>query len=49
MKNLMDFCIGIIVFWLLGFGIMFGSASGIFGGIDFFMGLAQRYWNRSVP
>lgn len=33
MKNLMDFCIGSIAFWLVGFGLMFGafSASGWFG------------------
>ena len=24
MKNLMDFCIGTVVFWLIGFGLMFG-------------------------
>ena len=28
MKNLMDFCIGTPAFWLVGFGIMFGSRSG---------------------
>ena len=27
MKNLMDFCIGTPIFWLVGFGIMFGSGS----------------------
>lgn len=36
MKNLMDFCIGTPLFWLVGFGIMFGSSSGFFGGIDLF-------------
>jgi len=36
MKNLMDFVIGTIGFWLIGFGIMFGSGSGFFGSIDFF-------------
>ena len=43
MKNLMDFCIGTIVFWLLGFGIMFGSASSFFGGIDFFISNSDSY------
>ena len=43
MKNLMDFCIGTIVFWLLGFGIMFGSASTFFGGIDFFISNSDSY------
>ena len=28
MKNLMDFCIGTPVFWLVGFGIMFGAGNG---------------------
>ena len=36
MKNLMDFCIGTPLFWIVGFGIMFGSSSGFFGGIDLF-------------
>ena len=36
MKNLMDFCIGTPVYWFVGFGIMFGTSSSIFGGIDFF-------------
>ena len=26
MKNLMDFCIGTPVFWLVGFGLMFGAS-----------------------
>ena len=34
MKNLMDFCIGTPVFWLVGFGIMFGSGTALFGKID---------------
>ena len=36
MKNLMDFSIGTPLFWIVGFGIMFGSASNFFGGIDLF-------------
>ena len=28
MKNLMDFAIGTPLFWLLGFGLMFGGAGG---------------------
>ncbi|MDR3280520.1 MAG: ammonium transporter [Synergistaceae bacterium] len=36
MKNLMDFCIGSVAFWVLGFGIMFGAdISGIIGKVDF--------------
>ncbi len=35
MKNLLDFCIGTIVFWVLGFGLMFGpDHGGIIGSID---------------
>lgn len=36
MKNLMDFCIGTPLYWLVGFGIMFGGSGLIFGGIDLF-------------
>ncbi|HEX2967793.1 MAG TPA: ammonium transporter [Bacteroidales bacterium] len=35
-KNLMDFVIGTIVFWAIGFGIMFGTKNGFWGGIDLF-------------
>ena len=34
MKNLMDFCIGTPAFWLVGFGLMFGSGSGLIGSFD---------------
>ena len=34
MKNLMDFCIGTPCFWLVGFGIMFGAGTQLFGWID---------------
>ncbi len=34
MKNLMDFAIGTPVYWLLGFGIMFGSSGALFGAFD---------------
>lgn len=36
MKNLMDFCIGTPLYWLVGFGIMFGTSSAFFGSIDLF-------------
>lgn len=36
MKNLMDFAIGTPIYWILGFGIMFGGSSALIGGIDFF-------------
>ena len=34
MKNLMDFCIGTPCFWLVGFGMMFGAGTKLFGWID---------------
>lgn len=34
MKNLMDFCIGTPAFWLVGFGLMFGSGTALFGKLD---------------
>lgn len=36
MKNTMDFAIGSVLYWFVGFGVMFGTQSAIFGGIDFF-------------
>ena len=35
MKNLMDFSIGSIAFFLVGFGLMFGVSNGFFGTTDF--------------
>lgn len=38
MKNLMDFALGTIAFWILGFGLMFaGDHGGFIGGFDFFI------------
>ena len=34
MKNLMDFCIGTPIYWLVGFGIMFAGTGPIIGGFD---------------
>jgi len=51
MKNLMDFCIGSIAFWLIGFGIMFGiDKFGFFGFSGFFLSSAntltsEGMWN----
>ncbi len=37
MKNLMDFSVGSVMYWTIGFSIMFGaSVSGIFGQVDLF-------------
>lgn len=36
MKNLMDFSIGSLTFWLVGFGLMFGTTNGFCGTNQFF-------------
>jgi len=42
MKNLMDFSIGSIVFFVIGFGLMFGATrTGFFGTSDFMLGFAS--------
>lgn len=38
MKNLMDFCIGSLVFWAFGFALMFGATNGFMGTSGFFLG-----------
>ncbi|MDR0561571.1 MAG: ammonium transporter [Spirochaetaceae bacterium] len=40
MKNLMDFCLGAIAYWAIGWGFMYGSDSlgGLIGASDFFKG-----------
>ncbi len=45
-KNLMDFVIGTIVFWMVGFGIMFGAKNGFFGGFDWF---SQNTYRTDMP
>ena len=45
-KNLMDFSIGTIAFWALGFGIMFGAKNGFWGGIDLF---SQNTYRTDMP
>ncbi|HLA42622.1 MAG TPA: hypothetical protein VJZ27_04260, partial [Aggregatilineales bacterium] len=50
MKNLFDFCIGTIVFFVLGFGIMFGSGNDFFGSEWFFLdGVPSLYPGLTVP
>ncbi|MDI3543099.1 MAG: ammonium transporter, Amt family [Candidatus Atribacteria bacterium] len=42
MKNLMDFSVGSIAFWMVGFGIMFGTDKlGLFGTSGFFLSSAN--------
>lgn len=45
-KNLMDFVIGTISFWLLGFGFMFGAKNGFYGGFDLF---TQHSYRTDMP
>jgi len=40
MKNLMDFSIGSVAFFLVGFGLMFGVSNGFFGHSDFMLSKA---------
>jgi Amt family ammonium transporter len=42
MKNLMDFSIGSIVFWAVGFGLMFGATNGLFGTSYFFVSSVEE-------
>lgn len=37
MKNLMDFACGSLIFWILGFGLMFAGSGKFIGGFDFFI------------
>lgn len=45
-KNLMDYVIGTIVFWAIGFGVMFGTKNGFWGGIDLF---SQGTYRTDMP
>ena len=50
MKNLMDFCIGTPCFWLVGFGVMFGAGSAVFGKLDpLIMGDYSHILTAGVP
>jgi ammonium transporter, Amt family len=47
MKNMMDFSVGAIAFWSVGFGLMFGVSNGFFGTSGFFFsdfGSEQDPW-----
>ena len=48
MKNLMDFSIGTLVFFFVGFGLMFGVSNGLFGTTNFMMigtDVTGKDWN----
>ena len=46
MKNLMDFSIGAPIFWLVGFGIMFGAGNGFIGNFDL---LSRGDYSAALP
>lgn len=46
MKNLMDFSLGTVVFWALGFGLMFAGTGAFIGGFDFFI---QGDYSSTIP
>ena len=37
MKNIMDFSIGAVVYWIIGYSLMFGESNGFVGAIDLFV------------
>ncbi len=45
MKNLLDFSVGSLLFWIFGFGVMFGSGKFI-GNLDFF---GKGAWSGEIP
>ena len=47
MKNLLDFSTGTLLFWMVGFGLMFGASAGGFIGKPDFMGFAG--WEGGIP
>ena len=50
MKNLMDFSVGSLVYWVLGFSLMFGvSRSGLVGSVGFFSSGAFDHLGLDIP
>jgi len=46
LKGVMDFCLGALVFWMVGFAFMFGfDRGGFIGSSGFFSNLANPDWN----
>lgn len=46
LKGAMDFCLGALVFWMIGFAFMFGfDRGGFVGSSGFFSNLASSDWN----
>ncbi len=46
MKNIMDFSLGTLMFWLIGFGLMFGGDGAFIGGFDPFI---RGDYSSSIP
>ncbi len=50
MKNLMDFVLGTLIFWILGFGLMFGEdIGGIIGKVDLFTRGSFEHLGLGIP
>lgn len=49
MKNIMDFAVGSIFYWILGFGIMFGATTGVVGVIDLFSNGDGSAASQTIP
>lgn len=49
MKNIMDFAVGSIFYWILGFGIMFGATTGVVGVIDLFSNGDYSSASQTIP
>lgn len=49
MKNLMDFCLGTVAFYLLGYNLLCGEGNAFFGwGLNSFMNFAETDWSAFV-
>ncbi len=50
MKNLMDFVLGTLIFWILGFGLMFGEdIGGLIGKVDLFTRGSFEHLGLGIP
>lgn len=49
MKNLLDYCVGSLVFWAVGFAIMFGRGNGFLGFSGFFLEDPFEHLGLSIP
>ncbi len=45
MKNFMDFAFGSLLFWIIGYSIMYGGEGAFFGAFDFFYNVEGDYHN----